>query len=82
MNIPNISDNVLSQAERLTQLRKAQGLTTAQLAEKMTQAGAKVSRTAISNWENGKNGIVSSKVPILAKILDCSESYLLSGNVY
>ena len=81
MNIPNISDNALFQAERLTQLRKAQGLTTAQLAEKMTQAGAKVSRTAISNWENGKNGIVSSKVPILAKILDCSESYLLSGNV-
>lgn len=68
-----------TQAQRLTELRKAKGLTTEQLAEQMTNAGAKVSRGAISNWERGTNGIVSSKLPILAKILGCSESYLLTG---
>lgn len=67
------------QAQRLTELRKVRGLTTEQLAEQMTAAGAKVSRGAISNWERGTNGIVSSKLPVLAKILGCSESYLLSG---
>lgn len=68
-----------NQAQRLIQLRKAKGLTTEQLAKQMTQAGAKVSRGAVSNWERGTNGIVSSKLPILAKILGCSESYLLTG---
>lgn len=68
-----------NQAQRLIQLRKAKGLTTEELAKQMTQAGAKVSRGAISNWERGINGIVSSKLPILAKILGCSESYLLTG---
>lgn len=65
--------------ERLAQLRKAKGLTTQQLAEQMTAAGAKVSRAAISNWERGNNGIVSSKLPVLARLLGCSESFLLSG---
>lgn len=65
--------------ERLAQLRKAKGLTTQQLAEQMTAAGAKVSRAAISNWERGNNGIVSSKLPVLARLLSCSESFLLSG---
>lgn len=69
----------LSQGKRLTTLRKAKGLTTAELARLMTEAGAKSAVQGISNWENGKNGIVSSKLPVLATILDCSESYLLSG---
>lgn len=46
----------------------------------MTEAGAKVSRGAISNWERGTNGIVSSKLPTLARILGCSEGYLLRGD--
>lgn len=69
----------LTQGQRLSQLRKARGLTTAALAEQMTAQGAKVSRAAISNWERGNNGIVSSKLPVLARLLGCSESYLLSG---
>ncbi len=69
----------LHAGQRLLQRRKAKGLTTEQLAALMTEAGAKVSRAAISNWERGTNGIVSNKLPVLARLLDCSESYLLSG---
>lgn len=69
----------LHAGQRLLQRRKAKGLTTEQLAALMTEAGAKVSRAAISNWERGSNGIVSNKLPVLARLLDCSESYLLSG---
>lgn len=70
----------ISQGQRLNQLRKAKELTAEQLAEQMSQAGAKVSRGAISNWERGINGIVSSKLPTLAQILGCSVDYLLYGN--
>ncbi|WP_435980233.1 aminotransferase class I/II-fold pyridoxal phosphate-dependent enzyme [Psychrobacter sp. DM4] len=72
--------NNQSQAERLVQLRHDKGLTAEQLAQAMTDAGAKVSRGAISNWERGTNGIVSSKLPTLARILGCSEGYLLRGD--
>lgn len=75
-------DNIKStQAERLVQLRRDKGLTAEQLAQAMTAAGAKVSRGAISNWERGTNGIVSSKLPTLARILGCSEGYLLRGEL-
>jgi len=78
-----MSDNKdnLAQAERLVQLRREKGLTAEQLAQAMTEAGAKVSRGAISNWERGTNGIVSSKLPTLARILGCSEGYLLRGDI-
>ncbi|MGP9689162.1 aminotransferase class I/II-fold pyridoxal phosphate-dependent enzyme [Psychrobacter sp. AOP22-C1-C5] len=75
-----VDDKITStQAERLVQLRRAKGFTAEQLARAMTAAGAKVSRGAISNWERGTNGIVSSKLPTLARILGCSEGYLLRG---
>ena len=70
-----------TQAERLVQLRHDKGFTAEQLAQAMTAAGAKVSRGAISNWERGTNGIVSSKLPTLARILGCSEGYLLRGEL-
>ncbi len=70
-----------TQAERLVQLRRDKGFTAEQLAQAMTAAGAKVSRGAISNWERGTNGIVSSKLPTLACILGCSEGYLLRGDL-
>ncbi|ERL56337.1 aminotransferase class I/II-fold pyridoxal phosphate-dependent enzyme [Psychrobacter aquaticus] len=70
-----------TQAERLVQLRRDKGFTAEQLAQAMTAAGAKVSRGAISNWERGTNGIVSSKLPTLARILGCSEGYLLRGEL-
>ena len=73
--------NKSTQAERLVQLRRDKGLTAEQLAQAMTAAGAKVSRGAISNWERGTNGIVSSKLPTLAHILGCSEGYLLRGEL-
>ena len=72
-------DDKSTQAERLVQLRRDKGFTAEQLAQAMTAAGAKVSRGAISNWERGTNGIVSSKLPTLARILGCSEGYLLRG---
>lgn len=70
-----------TQAQRLAQLRRQKGFTAEQLAQAMTAAGAKVSRGAISNWERGTNGIVSSKLPTLARILGCSEGYLLRGDL-
>jgi len=73
-------DQRLALAERLVQLRRDKGLTAEQLAQAMTKAGAKVSRGAISNWERGINGIVSSKLPTLAHILGCTEGYLLRGD--
>ena len=76
-----MTDDSSTQAERLVQLRRKKGLTAEQLAQAMTAAGAKVSRGAISNWERGTNGIVSSKLPTLARILDCSEGYLLRGEL-
>ena len=76
----NNTKDKLAQAERLVQLRRDKGLTAEQLAQAMTKAGAKVSRGAISNWERGTNGIVSSKLPALAHILGCSEGYLLRGD--
>ena len=76
----NDNQGKLAQAERLVQLRRDKGLTAQQLAQAMTDAGAKVSRGAISNWERGTNGIVSSKLPTLARILGCSEGYLLRGD--
>lgn len=75
------SINKGTQAERLVQLRRDKGMTAEQLAQAMTSAGAKVSRGAISNWERGTNGIVSSKLPTLARILGCSEGYLLRGEL-
>ncbi len=75
------SQDKSAQAERLVALRRAKGLTAAQLAKAMTDAGAKVSRGAISNWERGTNGIVSSKLPTLARLLGCSEGYLLRGDI-
>ena len=75
------SQDKSAQAERLVALRRAKGLTAAQLAKEMTDAGAKVSRGAISNWERGTNGIVSSKLPTLARLLGCSEGYLLRGDI-
>ena len=71
----------LEQGQRLSHLRKQKGLTAEQLATAMTKAGAKVSRGAISNWERGINGIVSSKLPTLARILGCSEGFLLRGEL-
>lgn len=74
-----MDNDKLAQAQRLVQLRRNKGLTAEQLAQAMTKAGAKVSRGAISNWERGTNGILSSKLPTLARILGCSEGYLLRG---
>lgn len=74
-------NNKSTQAARLVQLRRDKGFTAEQLAQAMTAAGAKVSRGAISNWERGTNGIVSSKLPTLARILGCSEGYLLRGDL-
>lgn len=64
---------------RLKWRRKQLGLSAEQLAKQMTAAGVPVSRGAIANWECDKNGIVSSKLPKLAELLKCSESYLLTG---
>ncbi len=71
----------LEQGKRLGELRRKHGMTAEQLAEQMTKAGAKVRRGAISNWERGVNGIVSSKLPVLAQILGVTEGYLIRGDL-
>lgn len=74
--------NFLAQGLRLKQCRKALGLSAQALSDRLSQAGASVSRGAIANWECGKNGIASSKLPVLAQILGVSEGYLLRGDSF
>ena len=64
-----------AQGLRLKQRRKALGMSAESLAIKMGEYGSPVSRGAIANWECGKNGIASAKLPILAQVLGVSESY-------
>ncbi len=64
---------------RLQALRKACGLSAEAVAQAMTEAGEVVSRGAISNWERGENGIVIAKLPTLARILQTTEQYILTG---
>lgn len=78
MNDPQ--NTITEQGLRLKSRRKALGLSAEALATKMSELGAPVSRGAIANWECGKNGIVMSKLPILAAALGVSESYLVSGD--
>nr|WP_181878749.1 helix-turn-helix domain-containing protein [Moraxella catarrhalis] len=78
MNDPQ--NTIIEQGLRLKLRRKALGLSAEALASKMSELGVPVSRGAIANWECGKNGIVMSKLPILAAALGVSESYLLSGD--
>ncbi|OAV13354.1 Aspartate aminotransferase [Moraxella catarrhalis] len=78
MNDPQ--NTIIEQGLRLKSRRKALGLSAEALASKMSELGVPVSRGAIANWECGKNGIVMSKLPILAAALGVSESYLLSGD--
>lgn len=68
------------QGQRLKALRKAKGWSADQLAEAMRAAGAPVSRGAISNWERGSNGIVLSRLAVLAQLLDSTPSYILEGD--
>lgn len=70
----------MTQGERLKQRRQALGLSAEKLAKLMANAGVPVSRGAIANWECNKNGIVATKLPTLAKILQCSEAYLLGSD--
>ena len=51
--------------ERLTQLRKAQGLTQVQLAEALT-----VSQQAITAYESGQRRVPISSLPLLARTLN------------
>ncbi len=74
-----MNTSMQAQGERLKQMRKKLGLSADALAKRLNEEGASVSRGAIANWECGKNGIVSSKLPILAKVLGTTESYLLTG---
>ncbi len=57
-------NSMQAQGERLRQIRKKLGLSADALAKKLNEEGASVSRGAIANWECGKNGIVSNKLPI------------------
>ncbi|WP_084349553.1 aminotransferase class I/II-fold pyridoxal phosphate-dependent enzyme [Moraxella oblonga] len=74
------SQNRTTQGERLKSLRKAKGLSAQALADLLNAHGASVSRGAIANWECGKNGINSNKLPAVAFVLGTTESYLLTGN--
>ena len=68
-----------AQGMRLRARRKALGLSASDLATRLGDMGVPVSRGAIANWECGKNGIVMSKLPALVAVLECSQSYLLTG---
>lgn len=65
---------------RLRDLRKRKGWSADQLATALTEQGFPVSRAAISNWERGQNGIVLSRLPLLASLLDTTTAFLLDGS--
>lgn len=75
----NDLSTIKMQGIRLKQLRKQLNLSAHALSEKLAEQGVFVSRGAIANWECGKNGIHSNRLPALAKILGTTESYLLTG---
>lgn len=64
----------MSVGERIIELRKAQNLSQVQLAQAL-----QVSRQAVSKWENDQTLPDSSKMILLADILDTDIEYLTSG---
>ena len=64
----------MSIGERITELRKAAGLSQGQLASSLS-----VSRQAVSKWENDLAAPDSIKMIRLAEILDTDIEYLSSG---
>ena len=64
----------MSIGERITQLRKAAGLSQGQLASAL-----EVSRQAVSKWENDQAAPDSLKMIRLAEVLDTDIEYLSTG---
>ena len=64
----------MSVSERITELRKQNGMTQGQLAE-----AVEVSRQAVSKWENGQSLPDSLKMIRLAEVLDTDIEYLSTG---
>lgn len=61
--------------QRLAELRKKSGLTQNELAEKLM-----VSNKAVSKWESDNGNPSMEFLPQLAKILNCSLDYLITGS--
>jgi transcriptional regulator with XRE-family HTH domain len=60
---------------RIAELRKSQGLTQLDLANRI-----QVTETTIANWEKGRSGVEwILKVAALCKILDCQPEDLISS---
>ena len=64
----------MSVGERITELRKAQNISQAQLADQLA-----VSRQAVSKWENDLSVPDASKMIALADALDTDIEYLSTG---
>ena len=64
----------MSIGERITELRKKQNLSQAELARVM-----EVSRQAVSKWENGQSSPDTIKLIQLADVLDTEVEYLATG---
>jgi sugar/nucleoside kinase (ribokinase family)/DNA-binding XRE family transcriptional regulator len=67
MNAKNLGDNI-------AELRKKQGMTQLQLANRLN-----VSDKAISRWENGVGFPEITQLPVLASVFEVSVDYLLTG---
>lgn len=64
----------MSIGERITELRKLQNLTQGQLADAL-----RVSRQAVSKWENGQSNPDSQNLIQLTEVLDTDVEYLTTG---
>ena len=64
----------MSLGERITELRKACGLSQYQLAKEM-----EVSRQAVSKWENGQAVPDAGRIIQLAEVLETDVDYLTTG---
>jgi len=64
-------------SERLRELRKERGLTLDQLSD-----ATKISRTALSYWENGEREPLLGYIIILVKFFGCTAGYLIGTEEY
>ena len=64
----------MSLGERITELRKASGMSQLELSRQM-----EVSRQAVSKWESGQSSPDASNLIRLAEILDTDIEYLTTG---
>lgn len=75
MTIEKLNKEMKNKMDAIIKLRKKQGLSQVQLAEKLN-----ITQGAVSQWEMGLSKPKSEILPELAKALNCTIDDLFEGN--